>query len=283
MSNYASNAIDLSRLPAPKFTEALSFEGIYAQMLARLIDLHPDFDTSESSIGVKILQVSAYFRLLDRQQLNDDAKSVMVAYATGAALDHLGALLRVKRLPDEKDDPYRERIVLAPDAYSVAGPVEAYIYHARSVSADIRDVSIDSPEPCEIVITVLGWGTDGAVSEEILDQVTDAVSADRVRPLTDLVSVQPATIIEYQIVAEIETYRGPDETVVITAARTRLETYVENEIRLGREITRNGITSALRAEGVHNVTLTQPAADIPAGPYEACVCTDIALTHAGVI
>jgi len=60
-------AVDLSRLPAPKVTELLSFEQIYGEILAALLELKPDFDaTVESDPAVMILQARAYRELLLR-------------------------------------------------------------------------------------------------------------------------------------------------------------------------------------------------------------------------
>ena len=83
-------AVDLSRLPAPSVVEALNYETIYAAMLEQLQLFVPDFDaTVESDPAVKILQVAAYRELLLRQRVNDAARQVMVAFATGANLKAL--------------------------------------------------------------------------------------------------------------------------------------------------------------------------------------------------
>lgn len=270
-----SNAIDLSSLPAPAFVETLSYDAIYAEMLAKAVELLPEVDfTIESDPSVKLLRLFAYFRLLDRQASNDDAKARTVAYAEEADLDHLGALVRVARLEDEDDDAYRERIVLGPDGYSTAGPEAAYIYHARSASPLIRDATVISPDPGEVVITVLGTEGDGAVDEDLRALVEAAVTASTVRPLTDHVVVQSAVILPYAISAGLTIYNGPDSEVVLANAITAVKAYRTSERRLGRAITINGITSALRAAGVHNVDLTLPLADIPATVRQAGYCPD---------
>src|SRR3546814_13559360 len=48
----------------------------------------PDFIERDSDPATKLLQVFSYFAQLLRQRVNDAARAVMPAYATGAALDH---------------------------------------------------------------------------------------------------------------------------------------------------------------------------------------------------
>jgi phage-related baseplate assembly protein len=128
MSASTSTAIDLSRLPAPTIVEQISYEVILQQMLARMTILLPSFDaTVDSDPAVKVLQVAAYREFLLRQQFNDRARQVMLAFAEDSNLDQLGANFNVDRLmldpgdPEqgiapiyEDDDPYRERIQLSP-------------------------------------------------------------------------------------------------------------------------------------------------------------------------
>ena len=89
-------AVDLSRLPAPTIVENLDFDTIYGQML----DALQAFDaTVESEPAIKLLDVAAYREMLLRARVNDAACAVMPAYAIGAGLDNLAALMRVVRLP----------------------------------------------------------------------------------------------------------------------------------------------------------------------------------------
>jgi phage-related baseplate assembly protein len=278
----SANAIDLSALPAPAFAGTLSYDAIYAEMKAKAVELIPEVDFDiESDPSVKLLRLFALFRLLDRQQSNDDAKAVTVAYATGPALDHLGALLRVSRLTDETDDEFRERIVLAPDGYSTAGPEAAYIYHARSASPLIADSTAISPEAGKVLVTVLAKASPGTVDAPTLALVSEAVNATSVRPLTDFVTVQSAQIQTYEIDAALTVYQGPDSTVVLQTAIDQVTAFAASERRLGRTVTLNGITSALRAAGVHDVTLNLPLGPIACNQTQAAHCTDIRVVIGG--
>lgn len=289
-------AVDLSRLPAPPVVEELSFETIYDELLAALRTMLPDFDaTVESDPAVKLLQIMAYRELLLRQRINEAGRAVMPAYAIGGDLDNLAAIVGVTRLvldegdaaqgiaPTlESDTDFRRRMVLAPEGFSVAGPEGAYIYHALSADADVLDASATSPSPGDVVVTVLSRVGNGAASGPLLAAVNARVSSEDVRPLTDHVIVQAASIVNYVITAELLTFAGPDGTVVLDEARRRLAAYVEGSHRLGRDITRSGIFAALHSEGVQNVKLTSPAADIVLDRTQASWCSAINVTHAGV-
>lgn len=296
MAEQTFTAVDLSRLPAPAVVEALSFEIILAEMLAELRARDPSFTaTVESDPAYKILEVCAYREVLIRGRVNDAARSVMLAYATGSDLDQLAAVFGVSRLliadanpltgtpaVFESDAELRRRVTLAPEGYSVAGPEGAYIFHALSADPLVLDASCESPEPGQVVVTILSREGDGAASDPLLDTVAAALNAETVRPLTDEVLVQSATLIDYEIEAEIATFSGPDAAVVLAESNARLEALIEETHRLGRDVARSAIFAALHAPGVQRVTLISPVADIPVGRDEVAVCIGKTVTHVGV-
>lgn len=167
-STSAFTAVDLSALAAPGVVETLDFETIFAANVALAKTVMPTLSVAESDPITKILQVFSYAEITLRQRINDAAKAVMLAYATGTDLDHLAALFGATRLmldagdADKGIDPtyetdtvFRRRITLAPESYSVAGPEGAYIYHALAASPQVLDASAESPEPADIKAMVL--------------------------------------------------------------------------------------------------------------------------------
>lgn len=323
-------AVDLSKLPSPDIVEALDFDTVFNAMLADLRARDAAFDALvESDPAYAILQVAAYRELNLRQRVNDAARAVMLAYATGADLDNLGALLGVTRLqldpgdPDhsvpptmESDFDFRHRITLAPEGYSVAGPEGAYIFHALGADPGVLDASATSPTPDDIkalvlgvltahavdqatidamtatldaakwpgdvTVTVLARDGDGTAAAPMLDAVAAALSADDVRPLTDHVAVQSATVINYAVEATIYTYSGPDSAVVIAASTQRLNDYIAQSHRLGRDIAISGIYGALQSDGVQRVELISPVADIVVDSEQVAYCTGVTITNGGV-
>lgn len=289
-------AVDLSRLPAPSVVETLNYEAIYAELLESLQALVPDFTaTVESDPAVKLLQVVAYREMLLRAHINDSARQVMLAFATGTNLDQLAALFGVARLliaaadPDEgteavyeSDDDLRSRVLLAPEALSVAGPEGAYIFHARSASGDVLDASATSPNPGDVLVSILSRIGTGAASAGLIATVDAYLSADMRRPLTDHVIVASAQIVDYVVTASVKTFVGPDSAIVMAASRARLDDYIARSHRIGRDITRAGLIAAIGGvEGVQNVTLTAPAADLVISRTQAARCTAVNLTYGG--
>lgn len=326
-STSTYTAVDLSNLAAPGVVETLDFETIFAANVALARTILPDLTVSESDPVTKLLQVFAYREITLRQRINDAAKAVMLAYATGTDLDHIAALFGVTRLvldagdadkgiaaTYETDTVFRRRVTLAPESYSVAGPEGAYIYHALAASSDVLDASAESPDPADIkalVLSVLAaqnasadlvaamtTALNGAVwpgqvnvsiltrsgdaaSAALCQTVQDYLSADTRRPLTDYVQVQSAEIVPYQISATIRTFSGPDSSVVMAAAETKIATYIADAMRLGRDVTLSGIYAALHVDGVQNVVLTSPTADIVCARNQAPHCTAVTLTYGG--
>jgi phage-related baseplate assembly protein len=296
----AYTQVDLSQLPAPDVIEALDFETIFAAMLADLQARDPVFSALvESDPAYKILEVAAYRELVLRQRVNDAAKAVMLAFAEAADLDQIAARYNVERLeidpgdPDavppvpptfESDAAFRNRILLSLEAYTTAGSVGAYQYHALSASGDVKDVAVASPPlvPGRVDIAILSNTGTGTASGGLLTTVSTALSADTVRPLCDTVVVNSAVIVNYAITAELTLYPGAGQETVLAAATAAAEAYAADMHRLGRDITRSGVFAALHQPGVQNVALTAPAADIVIDWDEAAWCTAVTVTAGGI-
>lgn len=293
----SSSGVDLSRLPPPTIVEALTFETILADLTARVQEIMPGFDaTVDSDPAVKILQLWAYRELLLRQMVDDAGRQLLTAYATGANLDHLASLVGVARLvldpgdeeqgiaPTlESDGDLRQRIVLAAESFSCAGPELAYIFHAKSAHPDVLDASATSPEPGEVLVSLLSRTGDGTAPPATIDAVAAVLSpvvGNRIRPMGDVVTVASAEIIEFAIVAILYTFAGPDRTLVIEAARAQLDAYLAESRKLGRNINDSSIKAALTVAGVQRVVLPGWA-DIICDPTQAAWCTGIDITHGG--
>lgn len=299
-----STAIDLSLLPAPTVIEPLDFETILAARKARLISLYPADEQADIATRLelesdplnKALQENAYREIVLRQRINDAARAVMLAHARGSDLDHLGARDDVERLvidpgdssavppraPVYEDDTaFRRRIQLAPEGYTTAGSTMSYVYHGLGADPDVADIAAVSPAPGIVTVYVLSRTGDGSASEELLAAVAAALNAETVRPMTDQVNVQSASIVPYAIVAELVLYPGPDASVVRAAALTAAEAYAAAQHAMGRDMTLSGIYAALHQPGVQRVDLTSPTANLVIGTGEASYCTGITLTVAG--
>ena len=301
------DAIDLSRLPPPKVVEEIDWRDVRNDMLddflARMRAAGvEDYAALESDPVVKLIEAAAYREMLLRQRVNDAARAVMLAQATGSDLDQLGALYGVARKlldagdPDatppvpptyEPDDEFRRRIQLAVEAFSTCGPQGAYIYHALAADPRVRDAQAYGPEdglglsPAQVLVVVLSREGDGSAPAELVEAVRAYISADERRPLADHVMVQSAEIVSYQITATLRILPGADPAVVEAAARAALQDYVRSRHKIGLSVDTSFIHAALAQPGVERVTLTEPAADIEIGLTQAAYCSAINLTLEG--
>ena len=289
--------VNLSQLPAPNVVEVLDYEAILAAMVADLQARDPAFSALvESDPAYKILEVAAYREVLLRQRVNDAAKGVMLAFATSSDLDQIGANFNVQRLvidpgdpgavppvapTYESDDDFRARVQLALEGITTAGSEGSYVFHGLSADGDAKDIQAISPSPGNVTVYVLSRTGDGTASAGLISTVNAALNAENVRPLTDNVTVQSASIVNYAVTAELTMYPGPDSEVVRQAAQDAVTSYVESVRRIGYDVTLSGLYAALHQPGVQSVVLTSPLATVTVGNGQAAYCTAITVTASG--
>lgn len=296
----AFTPIDLSTLPPPDVVETLTYETILVEMLADLRERDPAFTAIvESDPAYKILEVAAYREVIIRQRVNDGARAVMLAQATGGDLEQLAALFGVTRktidpgnpnvvppVPPtyETDSSLRYRAQLALEGLSTAGPEGAYLFHTLKVNG-VKDAGIQGPpdtDPGDVLVTILSDEGDGSANSELISLVDAALNDEDVRPLTDNVTVQSASIQTYEIVATIYIPTGPDPDAVLAAAVASAESFVASRHRVGADVRLSALYAALHVGGVERVTLSAPGivADLVTTAEQAPFCTDITITPA---
>jgi phage-related baseplate assembly protein len=180
----------------------------------------------------------------------------------------------------EDDDRYRERIKLAPNKFSVAGPVGAYKFWALSADQSIVDVAIDSPRRVQVKVYVLT--NSGVPSVEILDKVYATVNDTKIRPLTDQVEVLAPTQINYSIQANVTLLTTADGLLLSQQLNEAIAAYTaERKAGLGRDIVRSQIIKVLSLPGVYNVSLVSPAVDLVVLPSEWANASAVTVSISG--
>lgn len=300
-----NNIIDLNNLPVPKVVQELSYETLLAQRKAKFLSLQENDDMRqhwqarlqlESEPVVKLLEENAYLELLLRTHINDSAKAVMLAYATGSDLDQLGALFGIKRLiiqtgdlnalppiptQYEDDERFRTRIQMSLEGLTTAGSRASYEFHALSTSTKIKDVDVTSPTAGTVKVAILSTEGQGTADSDLINAVKKQLNAEHIRPLTDTVLVESAVILPYEIRATLTLYPTVLESVVMANVNQAITHYANKQHLLGIDITLSGIYSALHQEGVQNVKLTQPLADLIVQPHQAAYCSQIQINVGG--
>ncbi|MCU1766798.1 baseplate J/gp47 family protein [Pseudomonas protegens] len=287
--------LDLSALPAPQVLETLDFEALYQGKLATFRRYMGDNWTAnlESDPVTKQLELSAYGDMLLRARVNDAAKALLLAHAQGTDLDQLAANVNLQRLViqagdpqavppvaqvKEADDALRERVQLAYEGLTTAGPRNSYILHARNASARVADAEAESPSPACVTVTVLSLEGDGAAAPELLATVAAALNDEDVRPLGDRVTVNSAQILPYRINAVLHMKGpGPESDAALAEAERKLAAWVNPRRRLGIEVARSAIDAQLHVAGVARVEL-RGWQDIVPSKAQAAYCTGYSVT-----
>ncbi|EPJ83236.1 MULTISPECIES: baseplate J/gp47 family protein [unclassified Pseudomonas] len=295
--------IDLSRLPAPVVVEQIDYEAILAERKAYAVSLWPTDQQAEvaSTLALesepltKLIQENAYRETLLRQRINEAALAVLLPFAQGADLEQIGARFNVERLtitpaaPSavppvaavlEDYESLRERIQMAMEGLSTAGPRNAYIFHARSADGRVADASAISPAPAEVVVTVQSALGDGTAAADLLAMVAAYLSDEDRRPVADRLTVQSAEVLPYTVEAVLYlNSSGPESEPVRAAAEARLAALVNARRRLGQEVNRSALDAALHIEGVKRVELPGWS-DVVASLTQAPNCTAYSVTVA---
>ncbi len=284
------HAPDLSLLPAPALIDTISFEAIlaaqkqwvldrWAQVMATNTAL-PPLDTLglETEPMTIILEAYADREVILRALINDKARAILLAYATGKDLDQVGALYPLARAAGETDASFRERVQMLPEGFSVAGPRGAYISWVRSYDpVAIPNAWAWSPRDGEVQVVIAGPG--GAdVSDAVLAGVIGLFRQEDIAPLTDVITVRRALRVDYAVAGTIIVPRGPDPDVLKTNAIAAVQRYAAERCKIGVPAYLNGIIAAAKAAGVENVILTSPLADVLCDDTQIPNLTGVSLT-----
>lgn len=185
----------------------------------------------------------------------------------------------------ESDSDFADRIRLAPNSFSVAGPEKAYVYHAKSVSPAIIDVKVDSPTPGEVDVYVLL--TDGTLpTEDTLEQIEEHLSDENIRPLTDYVVVKAPTASNYEI--ELHYWISQEDSSKAAQIQADVEAAVEQyrlwqQTKIGRDITPGKLLQLVFAAGASRVddSKLKPAAWKKLEAMQVAQCTKVNVVYEG--
>lgn len=164
----------------------------------------------------------------------------------------------------EGDDAYYQRMRESMESFSTAGPVNAYIYHAKSVNAAIVDVAATSPVPGVVDIRVLLQGGEQP-TEAVLQEIQEKLNADNIRPLTDMVTVSAPeeNLFEIDVTFYIQRNTQASSSIIDRDVRAAVEEFIcwQTE-KMGRDINPSYLTKLIMAAGVKRVEVRKPCFQI---------------------
>ena len=298
MTRFTATALDLSNLPPPAVVKVVDFEAILA---VRKADLMTRFDARGVTYDVTSLETDSaviqqendgYREVLVRGAINDAARSVMLAFATGSDLDHLAAAVGVSRrliapatdttpAVYESNAELRRRTQLAPEAYTTCGSAASYIHHALEAAPALIDavpvVSYTASGQVQVRVVCLDRSGDGVPSAKTLAAVRTRLQRSDVRPMTVPVSVSAPVVVPYAAAMRLQIPAGPDPALVRAAAVKNVQDMVAARRGLGVDILSQAFEAAARVSGVERVLTSSPA-DRVLAVDEVANCTGISIT-----
>jgi len=186
---------------------------------------------------------------------------------------------------EEDDESLAERIKLAPNSFSTAGPRRAYEYHTYSASAAISDVSVDSPTPGLVNIYILAQG--GTLpSQELVDSTAAYLSDEDRRPLTDELHVYAPTVTNFGVVLKywISVERQAELEAIQDAVGQAVQDYVAWQTKkIGRDIVPDKLVQLVVAAGAWRVdaaTLSPEYTSVDLA--HVAQCTGVSVTYMGL-
>jgi phage-related baseplate assembly protein len=182
----------------------------------------------------------------------------------------------------ETDDQLRARIKIAPSAFSVAGPNEAYEFWAKSTDPSIVDVKCVTTAPGEVTLYPLCNGGTLA-SSALKDKILATCSGTKVRPQNDTVLVADPSVISYTIDVTLTLYTDAVPADVLAQVNANLAAFAQPRVnKLGLDIVIAQIVGQCMIPGkVYNVTVNSPTVNTVADDSTYTDCTGIIVAIGG--
>ncbi len=276
--------IDLTALPAPQVVEEISFETILAAMKTDLVARFPSIEPTlalESAVVVKVLQVCAYREIIVRARINDSARANLLAFATGNDLEHLATFYDVARMPGEKDDRLKRRVILAIQGRSPGGTAARYASIAMAADIRVEDAIVYTVGKSPVIhVAIFSTDPDGVAGADLIAIVNAALQAPDKRMVNDTIVTQSA--VRRVVNIEANVWLLPDTSLsVLQTMETSLRAAWAKTQALGRDFTERWWTARLMLDGVHRVEPVLPVGDVIIPPAEAMAIGTVTLNFMG--
>jgi len=168
-----------------------------------------------------------------------------------------------------------ERATVTVEAPTANQVVVTYTFGADSMAAKVKDANGRQTAPGQVTVTVLARAGDGTPPADLLAAVRRHFARDDVRPETDLVTVQGAEIVRYQIRAVVYINAGPDAALTKGQAEAALAAYAGDRHILEGYVDPSRIDYVLHAAGAERLELLEPLAPIECTASQAPYCEGV--------
>lgn len=170
----------------------------------------------------------------------------------------------------ESDEALRKRALLSLKRFSTAGSKGAYEYHAYSANAKVEDVSVKNGGAGIVNVYIKSDGSDA-----VLDDVRKALNDEKARPLTDLVNVANANVIETKIKAVVELVDLSNQGMVDKIIKSE----IKKSFKIGEDLNLSYLYRCLHQAGVYRAKILFPTSDILADEKSFIKISSIDITY----
>ena len=191
------------------------------------------------------------------------------------------AFYDVARLDGETDTALRERVVLAIQGRSAAGPEERYASIARAVDPRIVDVRVYrvAGGPA-LEVALLTSDNNGVPDAALIAAVTTALNATDVRSINDQLTVVPAVSAVIDIEADVWLLPDAPQSLFDSLSGLITDAWAAQG-GIGVDLATSWIAARLHVDGVSRVEVKSPAASIVAADNDALALGTITLHDRG--
>ena len=222
-------------------------------------------------VGVGVCELQEYVETSDVKTENIVTPLPYVITATQDDIFENGA-------DTEDDERFRKRIWLSRERKSTAGSVLTYKYYVFNADSRVSDVKVIDDTPGVVKVYLLSVA--GTADSVMIERVSEALSVESVRPLTDDVQVYSATVISATIEANIVLYDMSYEANVRELIESRIK---DNTMLFGKELTIPKIHGLLESEMVKDIVLLNPTATINCAENEVIDVTTLTLNFSEAV
>lgn len=182
----------------------------------------------------------------------------------------------------EGDDSLTRRIYLAPSAFSVAGPQDAYEYYASSWRADLTDKKIICEEGYTVHIFFLMEDERRLPTEEECAEL-ERYFKDVRKPMGDLVKAHAPEEVEYSIALTyyIASSNAKSATTIQENVNAAVQDYILWQRKIGRDIDNSELIKRVRQAGAKRPTLTAPV-NARVSSIQVAKLTSCSVTYGGM-
>ena len=285
----------LENLPAPTIIKEITYEATLAKMKENLASLNPAYTSIvEGDPAYTVLEVVAYENMDLRAEINEAIRAIYFATASGADLEHITAILNIRRrvvtpanleadppTPAvlESDEALKERFSLFLDALG-QGSNAWYRFFAREADPAVFDTFSVSPTDGHVTVYIQSTADDGIADSALITKVRGYLIDESRKILCDTVAVESVTKVEYAVTAEITLQPGTLAEPIVAELEARVEEFSEGNKRFNRNIYLSALYAVMSVPGITNIDLTAPVANVTTTTSQIPVKTATTITVA---